>query len=74
MILKLSDTYRNADMIEVDCVKIRRAKECVHINYVDLDGKNQHATVNADTGWTRAFIMDQGKTCEVVKHEPELVP
>ncbi len=74
MILKLSDLNRNCDMIEVDCVSIRRAKECVHIDYVDLDGKNQHTTVNASTGWTRAFVMDKGQTCEVIKHDPELVP
>ncbi len=72
MILKPQDQNRNTELVEIDSVKIRRAKNGVHIDYVDMDGMNQHATVTAETGWTRAFFMDRGQTFEVVKHDPEL--
>jgi hypothetical protein len=73
MILKLQDRARNADILEVDAVSVRRFPEHVVLNYVDLDGRNQQTTINADTGWTRAYLMDKGTTFDAIKHDPSLL-
>lgn len=73
MILKFADRQRNALIIEAECVKVTRTLECVHIDWVDIDGINKHDTVNADTGWTRAYLMDKGSTFDAIKHDPSLL-
>ncbi len=48
MILKPQDQNRNTELVEIDSVKIRRAKNGVHIDYVVMDRGQTFEVVKHD--------------------------